>query len=745
MANQKCLPLYEKRWYKNNYKRVTDSLLLILLLLLLGYRIISINNYSVPWFVAFLCELWFTISCFFILTLQWNPALIQTYPDRLFQREEELPPVDLFVTTADPVLEPPIITVNTVLSLLALDYPTHKLACYVSDDGCSSLTFYALQEASKFAKFWVPFCKKYQVQVRAPFRYFSDDPQDSYANNTPEFKQEWLRMKHLYDNLSHKIEIDASGKSIPGQLDGEFAVFSNTERMNHRTIIKVIWENKEGVEDGLPHLIYISREKRPKQPHHFKAGAMNVLTRVSGLMTNAPFTLNVDCDMIVNNPKIVQHALCILLDSKGQKEVAFAQCPQRFHAALKDDPFGNQMAILMKHLAAGLAGIQGPFYGGTNCFHRRKVIYGLSPDDVEKGNSISEEEIKRKFGASKEIMKSVAQALEGKTYSPNDINISNMVDVATQVAGYGYEYGTAWGKQVGWIYGSITEDVLTGLTIHKKGWRSEFCTPSPVPFLGFAPGGGPTSMAQQKRWATGLLEIFFSKHCPIISTLFHKLTLRECFAYMWICNWGLRPVSEVCYACLIAYCIMTNSNFLPQDLGMCIPVAIFVIYMTYTLSEYIAAGLSIRSWWNNQRMSRITPMTAGFCAFLSVMLKLLRISDTVFDITKKELPSARDVEEDKDGGRYTFDESLVFLPGTTILLLQLTAMVIKLLSLQPIKIGNGCGLGEILCSVYLVICFWPFLKGLFETGKYRIPMSTVFKSSILTCLFVHLCRNTLAG
>jgi len=108
---------------------------------------------------------------------------------------QELPPVDLFVTTADPELEPPIITVNTVLSLLALDYPAHKLACYVSDDGCSPLTFYALQEASKFAKFWVPFCKKYEVQVRAPLRYFFDKPEVSTANNTPKFKQEWLKMK----------------------------------------------------------------------------------------------------------------------------------------------------------------------------------------------------------------------------------------------------------------------------------------------------------------------------------------------------------------------------------------------------------------------------------------------------------------------------------------------------------------------------------------------------------------------
>lgn len=719
MANKNSLPLYEKNWYKHNYKRVTDSLLLILLLLLLGYRVISFNSYSFPWFVAFLCETWFTISWFLTLITQWSPAVVKTYPDRLLQSVQELPAVDLFVTTADPVLEPPIITVNTVLSLLALDYPANKLACYVSDDGCSPHTFYALQEASKFAKFWVPFCKKYEVQVRAPFRYFSDKLEVSTTNNTPEFNQEWSQMKDMYDNLSRKIEL-ASGESNP--CHGQFPAFSNTERTNHPSIIQVIWENKEQLADGLPHLIYISREKRPKQPHHFKAGAMNVLTRVSGLITNAPFTLNVDCDMIVNNPTVILHALCILLDPKGEKEVAFAQFLQQFYATLKDDPFGNQMAILLKFMVTGLAGLQGPFYGGTNCFHRRKVLYGLSPYNSEKGNSISEKELKQKFGASKEIMNSAAYALEGRTNSPNDINISNVVDVANQVAACGYESGTGWGKQVGWIYGSVTEDVLTGLTIHEKGWRSELCTPSPIPFTGFAPGGGPTSMIQQKRWATGLLEIFFCRHSPIIGTLFRKLTLRQCLAYMWIINWGLQPVVEVCYACLIAYCIVTNSNFLPQDLGICIPVALVIIYKVYTISEYLVEGLSIRAWWNNQRMSRITSINAGFCAFLSVLLKLLRISETVFEITKKDLPTVKDVGDDTDIGRYTFDESLIFLPGTTILLLQLTGMIIKLLGLQPpMATQNGihCGLGEIFCSVYLIICYWPFLRGLFETGDRK--------------------------
>ncbi|GAU41657.1 hypothetical protein TSUD_272410, partial [Trifolium subterraneum] len=182
----------------------------------------------------------------------------------------------------------------------------------------------------------------------------------------------------IYDNLSLKIDVDPN--SIPNLLEGEYSVFSNTHRTNHPTIIKVIWENKEMVEDGgLPHLIYISREKRPKQPHHFKAGAMNVL-----------------------------------------------------------------------YLGAGLAGLQGIFYGGTNCFHRRKVIYGLSPDDVEKGNKLSDEELKQKFGASKQLMKSVVDTFEGRIYAPSDvIDVCKAVEEANQVAGYGYEYRTGWGKQIG--------------------------------------------------------------------------------------------------------------------------------------------------------------------------------------------------------------------------------------------------------------------------------------------------------
>ncbi|XP_068500231.1 cellulose synthase-like protein H1 isoform X2 [Phaseolus vulgaris] len=741
MANEKNLPLYDKFWVKHTFSRTMDSLTLLLLLLLLGYRIFCHDSYTFPCFVAVICESWFTCFWIFIISTKWSPAFTKTHIDRLLLRvpEAELPAVDLFVTTADPVLEPPIITINTVLSLLALDYPANKLACYVSDDGCSPLNFYALLEASKFAKLWVPFCKNYNIQLRVPFRYFSHNTNPPNTEHSQQFIQDWLRLKKEYESLCSKI-MNAAENSIP--LIGEFAIFSNTQLRNHPTIIKVICEN-QGLSEELPHLVYISREKKKQHPHHYKAGAMNVLTRVSGVMTNAPFILNVDCDMYVHNPKIVLHALCILLDSKGEKEVAFSQCIQQFYDALKDDPFGNQLVAAFLYLGGGLAGLQGIFYVGTNCLHRRKVIYGLSPDhhiqNGKKDHDITNgkfSEKKRIFGSSKGFVESATDALEGKTLAPSN-NIWKYVEAAKEVASCEYEYDTAWGKEVGWMYGSTSEDALTGLKIHTKGWRSEVCSPDLIAFMGCSPQDIITVMVQQRRWASGLLDILLSNHCPIFGTLFGKLQFRQCLGYLWVTTWGLRCVPEICYSLLPAYCIINNSTFLPKELGQGIPTTLFVIYNISTVVEYLGTGLSIRTWWNSQRMARITTTNAWFSGFLSIVLKLLRISDTVFEITKKEQSSSNESAKENNG-RFIFNESPIFIPGTTILLIQLIALVTKLLGWQPrVRNGHGSGIEEMLCCSYLVVCYWPFFKGLFGKGKYGIPLSTICKSMVLAFLFVY--------
>ncbi|CAA2974879.1 cellulose synthase [Olea europaea subsp. europaea] len=53
----------------------------------------------------------------------------------------ELAAVDFFVSTVDTLKEPPLITVNTVLSILSVDYPVDKVSCYVSDDVAAMITF----------------------------------------------------------------------------------------------------------------------------------------------------------------------------------------------------------------------------------------------------------------------------------------------------------------------------------------------------------------------------------------------------------------------------------------------------------------------------------------------------------------------------------------------------------------------------------------------------------------------------
>jgi hypothetical protein len=162
-------------------------------------------------------------------------------------------------------------------------------------------------------------------------------------------------------------------------------------------------------------------------------------------------------------------------------------------------------------------------------------------------------------------------------------------------------------------------------------------------------------------------------------------------------------------------------------------VALFLCYVIYTLIEYLETGLSIRAWWNNRRMARINTMNAWLFGVLSVILKVLRISDTVFEVTVLKDQSSNN---DDDEGRFTFDASLIFVPGTAVLLLQLTALIMGFRGKQlSVTMAQGWE-GYCMCSIMVVLCFWPFLKGLFAKGKYGIPLSTTCKSAILALCFV---------
>ncbi|CAN6452544.1 unnamed protein product [Victoria cruziana] len=743
------LPLQERVQRPNTVERLFLSILSVLIFSFLLYRLTALPDLpggvaSGAWLAAFSCECWFAFIWVLSLNYKWYSVENRTFPHRLLQRfrsPQQFPAIDVFVTTADPDMEPPIIAVNTVLSILAVDYPPSKIACYVSDDGCSPITFFSLTEASKFARLWVTFCKKYEVDCRAPFKYFSHSP--AAHNPSSAFHQEWSEMKRAYEELAKKIS-EASEKSTPDKFSAqEYSEFAAVHRRNHPAIVKVMNEHSGTEDDQVPHLIYISREKRPSHRHHFKAGAMNVLTRVSGVMTNAPFMLNLDCDMFVNNPKVMHHALCLLLGFESDTRSGFVQFPQKFHGGLEDDPYGNQLKVLIEYLMRGWNAHQGPLYGGTGCFHRRKVIYGQRPRVLEEENGpyncIGNEALAATFGGNRPFIESVVKSASGGNAvadaSPRQ-NLSNSLEAAIAVSASDYEDDTLWGKQVGWLYGSTSEDILTGCRIHSSGWNSVACLPDPPAFLGAAPSNGPDSIVQQKRWATGLFEILISRQNPIRATVKEKLQLRQCMVYLSVLLWAPQSVPELCYAVLPPLCIFTNTTIFPKitDPGFRLPAAIFIIFNLYTLAEYLLCGLSAREWWNNQRMARIVNPTARLFGLLAVFLKVIGISETVFEITRKDNLEGAPAE----AGKFIFDSSVIYVPVTTLLFVNMAALALGLAKVM-METEAAASVGELVCCAWMVVSFLPLVKGLYRHGQYGIPWPTICKSGMVTLFFVCIC------
>ncbi|MFS8023461.1 putative cellulose synthase (UDP-forming) [Helianthus anomalus] len=63
-------------------------------------------------------------------------------------------------------------------------------------------------------------------------------------------------------------------------------------------------------------------------------------------------------------------------------------------------------------------------------------------------------------------------------------------------------------RTIGWIYGLVTEDILTGFKMHCTRWRSIYRMPVRPAFKGSAPINLSDRLHQVLRWALGSVEIF---------------------------------------------------------------------------------------------------------------------------------------------------------------------------------------------------------------------------------------------
>uniref|UniRef100_A0A2P2JL30 Cellulose synthase-like protein n=1 Tax=Rhizophora mucronata TaxID=61149 RepID=A0A2P2JL30_RHIMU len=496
------------------------------------------------WIGMFLAEIWFAFYWFLNQLVRWNPVYRHTFPNRLSQRyEKDLPGIDLFVCTADPQMEPPIMVVNTVLSVMAYDYAPEKEAVYLSDDGGSDLTFYAMLEASKFSKYWLPFCKKFKVEPRSPDVYFRTavGPMDD-----PVAAEEWLVVKQLYKDMKNQIESITKLGRVPEEIRRQHKGFKEwdfvSSKRDHQTILQIIIDGRDpkfvdSEGQPLPTLVYLSREKRPQYHHNFKAGAMNALIRVSSRISNAPIIMNVDCDMYSNNSNSIRDALCFFMDEEKGQGIAYVQYPQAFENITKNDLYGSSLNVIYGVELPGMDGYGGTGYIGTGCFHRREILCGRSYSKDYKVDWVKMN--RKKTDESAEVLEEASKVL----------------------ANCKYEENTKWGKEIGLKYGCLVEDMMTGFSIQCRGWKSVYFIPEMRAFVGLAPTTLLDSLAQHKRWSEGDFHIFLSR--TFLSGL-GKMSLIHKFTYCPYSLWAPNCLPTLYYFIVPSLCLLRGIHLFPQ-------------------------------------------------------------------------------------------------------------------------------------------------------------------------------------
>ncbi|KAK7268725.1 hypothetical protein RIF29_21433 [Crotalaria pallida] len=669
-----------------------------------------------PWILVFASEIILSFIWILDQAYRWCPVTRTVFPERLPNDDEKLPPIDVFICTADPTKEPTFDVMNTVLSAMALDYPPHKLHVYVSDDGGSShLTLNAMRVAWNFARWWLPFCARYRIKCRCPKAYFSAsqiDDGDFDGNN--EFIADKKIVKEKYEAFKQDIVARKEGDS-GDCTDGRTS-------QNHPSFIEVIKENtshdKEQVK--LPSLVYVSREKKSSHPHNFKAGALNALCRVSAVMSNAPYILVLDCDMFCSEPSSARQALCFHLDPKISPSLSFVQFPQKFHNISKNDIYDSQHRSAHKVLWQGMDGLKGPVLCGTCFYMKRESLYG---NYKTKDTNL---ELRQSFGASNELIKSLKQ-----NYTPYLVTSEHASpeEETLLLASCNYENGTKWGKEVGFLYGTVCEDVHTSFIMHCNGWNSVYYDPPEPQFLGSSTTNLNDLLIQGTRWGSGLIEIGFSMFCPLIygptkMSLIQSLCFAQLTYFPLYCLplWSLAIVPQLS--------LLHGIPLYPKvsDPFFFIFVFIFLSARIKHLVEVLSTGGTFRNWIIDQRIWMMKSITCHLYGCLDAIMK------------KASFMPTNKVEDDEKTmlyqmDKYDFRTSNMFLvPMVALIIINITCFLGSIY--RVVFVGDWDKIFiQLFLPVYIIVFNYPIIEGLvIRKDKGRISPSVLVPSNILATL-----------
>ncbi|XP_042518421.1 cellulose synthase-like protein G2 [Macadamia integrifolia] len=724
------LPLHEwkvQQFHATIYK-LHNLFHAIALLALLYYRVSSLFLFgelpTLPWALIFASELLLCFIWLLRLPFRWCPVYRTVFPERL-PRDDELPAVDVFICTADPNKEPTFDVMNTVVSAMSLDYPPEKLSVYLSDDAGSPLTLYALREAASFAGSWVPFCRKYKIGTVCPDAFLSGSSSahgDGSYLRSMDFSPELEKIKLKYQLLKERFQRAKENCEIG--------------RHDHPPLIEVISDNRIiaiGDEQAkIPLLTYVSREKRSTHPHNFKAGALNVLLRVSGIISNAPYILVLDCDMNCNNPSSVRQAMCFHLDPKLSPSLGFVQFPQAFYNVCNNDIYDGRLRRAFKTMWPCLDGLQGPILSGTGFYIKRQALYGIP---MQEDDDLFQ--LRSSFGNSNKLIASL-----NKSYHLNPINggtISSskeLIQEAQLLASCSYEKDTQWGEQRGFLYHSIVEDYFSGFIMHSRGWKSVYYEPSSPAFLGSATITFNESMIQNLRWNSGLLEVGLSRFCPIIYGV-SRMSIPQAMCYGYFAFQPLYSFPLLCYATIPQLCLLAGISLYPKvsNPWFIIFAIIYISSLSQHMLEVLLCGDSLRTWWNEQRNWMIKSVACYPFSCLDVFMKKIGIREANFILTSKVIDEEQ-IEQYKKG-IFHFKGSKLFL-----------VILATLVTINMVSLGGGLArviseasyddmFGQVFLSFAILTFNYPIIEGMiFRKDNGRISTSISIISVIVSIIFL---------
>ncbi|KAK4386894.1 Cellulose synthase-like protein E1 [Sesamum angolense] len=605
MANTSHAPLFETTKAKGSfiYKLFAASMFVGIVLIWI-YRATHVSEHGrLVWIGMFAAELWFGFYWILTQAHRWNRVYRQTFKDRLSQRyENDLPGVDIFVCTADPTIEPPMMVMNTVLSVMAYDYPPEKLAVYLSDDAGPDLTFYALLEASNFSKHWIPYCKRFAVEPRSPEAHFRSVSDELEANQAQHLASVKMGLKY-----GCPVEDVITGLSI--HCRGWKSMYFNPER--------------------------------------------------KGFLGVAGMTLD---------QTLVQHKRW----SEGDLQIFLSK-----HSPVWIGLGRINLGLIMGYCVYCL--------WSPNCF--ATLYYSVIPS---------------------------LYLLKGDPLFP----------------------------QMGLKYGCPVEDVITGLSIHCRGWKSMYFNPERKGFLGVAGTTLDQTLVQHKRWSEGDLQIFLSKHSPVWNGL-GRINLGLIMGYCVYCLWSPNCFATLYYSIIPSLYLLKGDPLFPQVSSFWILPFVYVIIgeHAFSLAEYIWSGGTVLGWWNEQRIWLYKRTSSYLFAVVDTFLKLVGYSVSGLSSQPKCLTwTAQRYEQEKMefgavSPMFTVLSSLAMLN-----LFCLALMVMKAIRAGRLKsVHETMALHILLCGVLVLINLPLYSAAFFRKDKGRLLSSVTLKSILVALLLCSCC------